>query len=59
MVSIILDYLSANESTEEILRQSSGLKPEDIQAAISYAAWLAKQEDNYPLYTEATGWDSN
>jgi len=55
MVSIVLDYLSANESTEEILRQYPGLKLEDIQAAIAYAAWLAKQEDMYPLYTEATG----
>lgn len=41
MVSIVLDYLSANESVEEILRQYPGLKPEDIQAAIAYAAWLS------------------
>lgn len=55
MVSIILDYLSANEPEEEILRQYPTLKQEDIRATIAYAAWLAKQEDEHPLYTEVTG----
>jgi uncharacterized protein (DUF433 family) len=54
MVSIILDYLRAGESREEILRQYPSLKAEDIGAAIGYAAWLAHEEDNHPLHTEVT-----
>jgi len=45
MVSIILDYLKAGESVEEILRQYPTLKPEDIQAAVGYAAWLVHEEE--------------
>ena len=52
MVSIILDYLKAGESAKEILKQYPGLKPEDVQAAIGYAAWLAHQEEEHPLHTE-------
>ncbi len=55
MVSIILDYLRANETREEILRQYPTLKTEDIDAALDYAAWLAHEEDEHPLHTEATG----
>ena len=51
MVSIILDYLKANEPAEEILRQYPTLKAADIQAAIGYAAWLAHEEDEHPLHT--------
>lgn len=53
MVSIILDYLKVGESTQEILRQYPSLKPVDIQAAIGYAAWLAREEEQYPLHTGA------
>ncbi len=52
MVSIILDYLQAGESREEILRQYPSLNDEDIHAAIGYAAWLAHQEDQQPLHTD-------
>jgi uncharacterized protein (DUF433 family) len=55
MVSIILDYLHAGESREEILRQYPSLDPEDIDAALGYAAWLAHEEEEYPLHTEVTG----
>ena len=55
IVSIILDYLSANESEDEIIRQYPNLTLDDIRATISYAAWLARQEDEHPLYTEVTG----
>ena len=55
MVSIILDYLQAGEPAEEILRQYPTLKPEDIQAAVGYAAWLAHEEEDHPLHTEVTG----
>jgi uncharacterized protein (DUF433 family) len=54
MASIILDYLRAGESAEEILRQYPTLKAEDIQAAVGYAAWLAHEEEEHPLHTEVT-----
>jgi uncharacterized protein (DUF433 family) len=41
MVSILLDYLHAGESRAEILRQYPTLKPEDSDAVLGYAAWLA------------------
>ena len=43
MVSIILDNLAARVSQEEILRSYPSLSPEDVQAAIAYAAELARE----------------
>jgi uncharacterized protein (DUF433 family) len=43
MVSIILDNLAAEESIEEILRSYPSLTREDIQAAMLYAAELARE----------------
>ena len=43
MVSVILDNLAAGISTEEILKSYPSLSPEDIQAAIAYAAELARE----------------
>lgn len=43
MVSVILDNLAANVSTEEIIYSYPSLTNEDIQAAISYAAELARE----------------
>jgi uncharacterized protein (DUF433 family) len=54
MVSIILDYLRADEPRAELLRQYPSLKPEDIDAALSYAAWLAHEEEAHPLHTEVS-----
>lgn len=54
MASVVLDYLKSGEPTEEILRQYPTLKPEDIHAAIAYAAWLAHEEDEHPLHTEVS-----
>jgi uncharacterized protein (DUF433 family) len=54
MVSIVLDYLRAGESREEILRQYATLTLEDIDAALDYAAWLVHEEETHPLHTEAT-----
>lgn len=54
MVSIILDYLQAGEPREEVLRQYPTLKPQDINAALGYAAWLAHEEETHPLHTEVT-----
>lgn len=55
MVSIILDYLKAGESTEAIIKQYPTLKEDDVRAALSYAAWLAHEEELQPLHTELTG----
>ena len=54
MVSIVLDYLRAGESREEILRQYPTLKSPDVDAALGYAAWLAHEEDAHPLHSEVT-----
>jgi uncharacterized protein (DUF433 family) len=52
MVSVILDYLTADEPVEEILRQYPTLKADDIRAAVAYAAWLAHEEEQLPLRTD-------
>jgi uncharacterized protein (DUF433 family) len=54
MVSVILDYLRAGESRDEILRQYPTLGSDDIDAALGYAAWLAHEEEERPLHTEVT-----
>ena len=43
MVSVILDNLAANVPPDEILRSYPTLRPEDVQAAIGYAADLARE----------------
>ncbi len=43
MVSMVLDNLAANVPLEEILRSYPTLRREDIQAAIAYAAELARE----------------
>ena len=43
MVSVILDNLAAGISQDEILKSYPSLKPEDIQAAIAYAAELTRE----------------
>lgn len=43
MVSIILDNLAARVPVDEILTSYPSLKREDIDAAISYAAELARE----------------
>jgi uncharacterized protein (DUF433 family) len=52
MVSIILDYLRAGESRDEILRQYPTLGAQDIDAALGYGAWLAHEEEEHRLHTE-------
>ncbi len=44
MVSIILDNLAAGVSQKEILESYPSLTLKDIQAAIAYAAELAREE---------------
>lgn len=43
MVSVILDNLAAGVDQGEILKSYPTLKPEDIQAAVAYAAELARE----------------
>jgi uncharacterized protein (DUF433 family) len=43
MVSIILDNLAAGVSKEEIMRSYPSLTTEDIDAALGYAAELARE----------------
>ena len=43
MVSVILDNLADGICEEEILKSYPSLKPEDIKAAISYAAELSRE----------------
>ena len=43
MVSVILDNLAAGVSQEEILKSYPSLTPDDIRAAIAYAAELARE----------------
>jgi uncharacterized protein (DUF433 family) len=42
MVSVVLDNLAAGEPVDVILKSYPTLKPEDIQAALWYAADLAR-----------------
>jgi uncharacterized protein (DUF433 family) len=43
MVSVVLDNLAAGESVDAILRSYPTLKTDDIQAALGYAAELARE----------------
>jgi uncharacterized protein (DUF433 family) len=54
MVSIVLDYLKAGDTFEEIRRQYPTLTAEDMRAALAYAAWLAHEEEQQPLHTVPT-----
>ncbi|MCS7179681.1 MAG: DUF433 domain-containing protein [Anaerolineae bacterium] len=49
MVSVILDSLAEGATPEEILEDYPTLRMEDIQAALAYAAILAREEDLMPL----------
>ncbi len=42
-VSLILNLLANGMTREEILESYPYLEPEDIQAALSYAVWLADE----------------
>ena len=43
MVSVILDNLAEGKAREEILNSYPSLQPIDIDAALAYAAMLAKE----------------
>ena len=48
-VSVILDTLAEGSTKEEILRSYPSLKPEHIDAALAYAADLAREERMVPI----------
>lgn len=49
MVTNILDSLADGSSTEEILRSYPSLQQEHIEAALAYAADLAREESLLPV----------
>ncbi len=52
MVAVVLDNLAAGVPADEILRSYPSLTPEDVPAAMAYAAELAR-ERTVPLPTGA------
>jgi len=52
--SLIINLVAHGKSTAEILEEYPDLEPEDIQQALEYAAWLAR-EQVYPRRYEAVG----
>jgi uncharacterized protein (DUF433 family) len=49
MVAVILDNLAEGMAPDEIVAQYPPLTADDIRAAISYAAALAREEELVPL----------
>lgn len=49
MVSVILDNLAAGLSGEEIVKEYPPLTHDDVNAAMAYAAELAREEELVPL----------
>ena len=49
MVSVILDNLAEGLSPEEIIAEYPPLTLDDVQAAMAYAAALAREEELVPL----------
>jgi len=43
-VSLVINLVANGMSNEEIIKEYPDLEPEDIQEALRYAAWLAKEE---------------
>lgn len=43
MVSVVLDNLAVGLSSDEIIASYPSLQPDDIQAAVAYAAELARE----------------
>ena len=49
MVAVILDNLAEGMASEDIVAQYPPLVADDVRAAISYAAALAREEELVPL----------
>ena len=52
-VELIVRMLSQGIAEADILREYPRLQPEDIQAALAYAASVLAQEDVFPLAASA------
>ena len=52
LVTAILDNLAEGNTREEILRSYPSLTPEHLDAALAYAAELAREEALLPLRSE-------
>jgi len=51
-VTVILDSLAEGSTKEDILRSFPSLRPEHIDAALAYAAELAREEVLMPIRTK-------
>ena len=49
MVSVILDNFADGLTADEIVREYPPLTPEDVRAALAYAAMLTREEELVPL----------
>jgi uncharacterized protein (DUF433 family) len=54
-VEFVIDLLAQGWSESEILRNYPGLTPEDIQASLSYARDLLREERVYPIKISQEG----
>lgn len=52
-VTVILDNLQAGDTPEAVLREYPTLRQDDIRAALGYAAWIAREEEDIPLHPES------
>jgi len=48
-VTVILDNLAEGSPSEDIFRSYPSLRPEHVEAALAYAAELAREEQLIPL----------
>ncbi len=44
LVSVIVKQIAPGASREEVLADFPDLEPDDVQAALEYAAWLTEEE---------------
>jgi len=51
-VTVILDNLAEGATHDEMLRSYATLRPEHIDAALAYAADLAREESMIPLHRQ-------
>ena len=51
-VTVILDNLAEGTTHDEVLRSYPTLRPEHIDAALAYAAELAREESLIPLHVQ-------
>lgn len=51
-LTVVLDSLAEGSTKEEILRSYPSLRPEHIDAALAYAAELAREEQLLPIRTK-------